>query len=234
MLFPNNPLTKDKIIDLFYPETPLESVDNIFHQTISNIRSALKPDSNTRIETETKKAKTSRSKEHKENASEPSFIIYEDKLLKLNPDFIYRVDALEFNRLFKLAGSSEAGEDKRIEYCKKAIDLYKGELLAGYYEPWCEDLRQEYSNKFISLCGELIGSLKKRKMYEEIALYSDKLIQIDKLNENGYLNLIEAYVKLNSINRAREKFSQMLKTYEDELGEKPPKEVLEKIKKMLM
>jgi len=234
MLFPNNPLTKDKIIDLFYPETPLESVDNIFHQTISNIRSALKPDAEIKPETESGKTKSSKTRSPKETVPEPSFIIYEDKMLKLNPDYIYWVDALEFNRLFNLAGSLQAGDEKRIEYCKKAIDLYKGEMLAGYYEPWCEDLRQEYSNKFISLCEELIAALKQKKSYEQIAIYSERLIQADKLNENGYLNVIEAYVKVNSINRAREKFSQMLRTYEDELGEKPPKEILDKIKVLLM
>ncbi|MGH2575714.1 MAG: BTAD domain-containing putative transcriptional regulator, partial [Ignavibacteria bacterium] len=234
LLFPNNPLTKDKIIDLFYPETPLESADNIFHQTISNIRNALRNDT-TVSKSKSPSTKKSQPVEDKTilTSANPSFALYEDKILKLNPDYVYKVDAIEFNKLYKSANSAETKADKKIEYAKKATELYKGELLAGYYEPWCEDLRQEYSNKFINLCEEIIEVLKKKKLYEEVIIYSEKLIQADKLNEDAYLNIIEAYTRLNNINRAKDKFAQMLKTYEEELDEKPAKEILEKIKAIL-
>jgi DNA-binding SARP family transcriptional activator len=115
----------------------------------------------------------------------------------------------------------------------RAVELYKGELLAGYYDQWCEDLRQEYQNRFIRLCEDLIESLKSKKNYEEVIYYCDKLLKTDKLNEKAYLNIIESHVMLDSINRARDKFSQMLKIFDTELGEKPSKDTMEKIKTIL-
>ncbi len=79
----------------------------------------------------------------------------------------------------------------------------------------------------------MIHILKSKKNYEEVIDYSDKLLKADRLNEEAYLNIIESYVMLDSINRARDKFSLMLKTFDAELGEKPSGASMEKIKKLL-
>jgi len=208
-------LTKDKIIDLFYADTPMESADNIFHQTISTIRNVLRVDDE---------------KPAKEN---PQFILYEDKVLKLNPDFTYMVDALEFKRIYNSAYSAGIALQKKKQLMGKAIDLYRGELLSGEYEQWCEDLRHDYQNMFTKITEDLIEILKSERNYNEVIYYSERLLLADKLNEGGYLNIIESYVKLNNASRGREKFSQMLKIFDAELGEKPTTRTLERIKNLL-
>jgi LuxR family maltose regulon positive regulatory protein len=215
LLHPDIFLTKDRIIDLFYPDTPMASSDNIFHQTISNIRSVL------------------RVYDHQLAKENPQFILYEDKILKLNPDYMYRVDALEFKRLYSSAYSAGISAEKKAQLMRQAVDLYKGELLSGCYDQWCEDFRHTYQNMFMKITEDLIEILKAEKNYDTVVSYSEKLLHSDRLNEGAYLNIIEAQVKLNNINRAREKFSQMLKTFEEELGEKPTNSTLEKIRQWL-
>ena len=130
--------------------------------------------------------------------------------------------------------SSETNEINKIKYSVKAIELYKGELMEGFYESWCEDLRGEYTNKFIKLSEILLTNLYNSREYSMIIPYAEKLLNHDKLNEKAYLLIIESYAETGNISKAKESFAEMLKIYEEELGEKPSKNVLEKIQKLLL
>ena len=239
MLNQNMKFTKDKMMDMFFRELSAESAENIFHQAVTNIRNVVKPyDLNEVIASgQTGKTKPSKTKEKKPQgakASEPSFIIYEDKILRLNPDYFYKVDAVDFNKLYNKVKSSESDTETREISAKEALGLYKSDFLAGYYEPWVEDLRETIINRYIDLCEELLGIYKQKKMLFEVTLYAEKLLEVDKLNEKAYIDLIESYAGIGNINTAKNKFSQMLKVFDEELGEKPSAIALEKIKNALL
>jgi len=233
LLNPESPLSKEKAIDLFFPDTPSESSENIFHQSISNIRSAVLPDCYSNLNHEKVSAVGSRNSRKNRIDISPKYLVYEERLLRLNPDFLYKTDVTEFNTYYNLFNSSEIHPDERIRYGMKAVALYKGEILSDYYNNWCEDLRAEYSNKFVRMCGQLVTLLSKKKMYEEVIIYSDRLLKADPLNEDAYLAQIEAYMNLDNSIRAKDMFSVMLKAFEAELGEKPSKQILDKISKVL-
>src|SRR5207247_767384 len=106
-------LTKDKIIDVFYPETNIESADNIFYQRISKFRNLIRLGKG---EAEKQKAK----KSGKELKTTPPIIEYEDGILSLNKDLTYYIDADEFENSYKLS-SKENDRQRRSEYMKKAL-----------------------------------------------------------------------------------------------------------------
>ncbi|MFI5211899.1 MAG: BTAD domain-containing putative transcriptional regulator [Ignavibacteria bacterium] len=217
----NQQLSKDKIIDIFYPETSLDNADNLFHQSISNIRTALKPDGDG---TENVKSK-------KEGIA-LQYIIYEGKTLKLNPDFSYYSDIEEFDSLLEKAFSKENNSEK-LRLLKEAVLLYKGEALEGYYEQWCENLRSEYRNKFIKVLEQLLRLLLEAGQYDDITIYGDKLLMTDNLNETAYSIQIESLVRAGNIITAKEKYQQMLGVYKTELGEKPSGRIISMIETML-
>jgi DNA-binding SARP family transcriptional activator len=95
-------------------------------------------------------------------------------------------------------------------------------------------LRENLINRYIDLCGELISIYKQKNMLFEVAFYAEKLLEVDKLNEKAYIDLIESYAGIGNINTAKNKFSQMLKVFDQEYGEKPSAETMEKIKVILM
>ena len=111
-------LTKDKAVDLFFPELPMDKAEPLFHNAITNIRNAL--------------------------GSKRNIVIYEDKILRLNSDLYYKSDAEEFNRLYKLAFSTHTSDDEKLDYLEKAREIYKGDFLTGVNETWCEEMRKEF------------------------------------------------------------------------------------------
>ncbi len=228
--------TKDKILGLFFGDLNSASAENVFHQAITNIRSALRFEEDTGAEIRSKektKAKKPASKKEKEAAAGPEYILYEDKILRLNPDYVYKVDAVEFNAIYHKIKSAETSPEVKMSLGAKAMGSYKGELLAGNYDDWCEELRTNYANKFAELCEEMISLYKKMNKPDEIIEYAERLLQADRLHEEAYIDLIEAYVNSGKANMAKTKFSQMLKTYDEEYGEKPPRKVMDRIGQLL-
>jgi DNA-binding SARP family transcriptional activator len=154
-------------------------------------------------------------------------------MLYFNPNCYFKSDAEEFNKLCNIARSAENSRKNRIQASRDVLELYKGEFMEGNYEQWCEDIRSDFSNKFISISELLLDLLSKEKNYEEIIQYSEKLLKHDKLNEKAYLSLVEAYVNSERRKSAKEIYLKMMKTYQEEIGENPDSRILAKISKMM-
>jgi DNA-binding SARP family transcriptional activator len=214
MIFRTQTLSKDKIVDMFFGDTPVESIDNTFHQAVSNLRTALRIDSN---DTE---------KKEKNN-----YILYEDKTLRLNNLYNYYSDLEDFDNLIKKAFSAQNNIDC-IEYLLKASSLYSGNVLEGYYEDWCESLREEYKSKFIKSAEKLIELLTEQNRTDEIIIQAERLNIIDNLNIASIKAIILANIKQGKHTIARSRFEKFIALYEDEIGEKPAQTILNEIESL--
>jgi DNA-binding SARP family transcriptional activator len=222
-------VTKDKLIDVFYTDTPLTSAENIFHQIVSKFRNLIKFNSESGTESLIEKT----SKENKPVLTlHPSVFIYEDKTLKLNKELNYNIDIENFEKYYKLF-SAESISDIKLKYAEKALSVYKGEFLDGFYESWVEELRTGIQLKTIEMNEEVLKILDNSEKYEQASLYADNLLKADKLNEDAYYYSIKAYINLNKISMAKDKFNVMLKAYKDEGIDIVLNSKYEKIKKLL-
>lgn len=217
--------TKDEIMDLFFDDLNPEKADMAFHSVVYNIRTALKI-----YDIKSNGPKRSKDKTYDYN---PQYILYDDKTLRLNPDFYYMAENIEFEKLYGKTRLPALGREEKITHAAKAIELYKGDFLPGYYESWCEELRVKYKNIFITLCEELIKLLQEGSEFEEVIKYSEKLLKEDKLNDSAHKSIINAYSKAGNFNMAKSSLELMMKIYHEELGEKPSAKILEKINQIL-
>jgi DNA-binding SARP family transcriptional activator len=215
----NKQLSKDKILDLFYPDTPLESVDNIFHQMVSKFRNLIKLNN-------TSKTSEKNSKSFKVHLP---FVIYEDKLLKVNNDLLLYIDSGIFDKYYRLS-LSEKEKVKKIYYLTKGVDAYRGEFLEGNYESWCEDMRTNYRSYFTSMSEELIKLLFESQNFTETINYAENLLKNDKLNLTAGEYLIRSFEHIDKKKLAKERYCSLAKEYETEYGETLPASFTERIK----
>lgn len=244
LLNPKVNFSKEKLMDIFFPEHSPESAENLFHQIINNIRNVTiinyenfenhAKSSSGKRDSAGKKRKGNDSKNYPVSPdTSPPMIFYEDHVLRLNRSNNYRIDALEFDALYKTFKSSETSDEVKIESAEKAIEIYKGDFLSGYYESWSEELRENYISKMTGICDDFIKILKRRKQYEKIITPCEKLLQLNNTNEDAYLELIRAHTYLGDKELAKKVFSNMLKVFKKEFGEDPSDELLGKINNML-
>lgn len=217
----NKRLSKDRVIDLFFPDTPAESIDNTFHQAISNIRSVLSSDKN-------KEEKT----KNKNTSSDSGLLIYEDKTLFIKNQEECYTDINEFNSAIKQANLTVNINEKKNNL-KKAVDMYSGNVLEGYYESWCEELREQYREKFTAAAEQLISLTEEQSLSDELILYSGKLLQYDKFNLTANKALIKQYIITGSKPKAEKAFDKLKKEYVKSFEESLPEEFSIEIENLL-
>lgn len=213
--------TKDEIIDMFFEDMPADKADTAYHSALYNIRTALKV-----YEISSEKPKRSKDKTNDFN---PQYILYEDKALRLNPDFYYTSANIEFEKLSAKSVLPSLMPEEKIRHLSAAVEMYKGDFMQGYYDSWCEELRVKYKNMFSFVCEELIKLLESAGRYDEVVRYSGRSIEDDKLSEAAHLSIINAYSQLGNTKMAHARYQLMLKIFDEELGEKPSGDTLNKI-----
>ncbi|NOS83614.1 MAG: hypothetical protein HOP31_00610 [Ignavibacteria bacterium] len=230
MLESGRSITKDKFIDQFYPDTPLESADNIFHQVISKFRNLVKftydnGTLNNSPETEEKKKSTvKKTKKNPGILTMPALVIYEGKLLQISDDFTYLVDSVEFERLYRQLPSLK-DPDSRARVLKQAIEMYKGDFMEGNYETWCEELRSKYRLYLVSMSEELISILFNNEDHTNVLHFSENLLKFDKLNLAGYEYMIRSMIEINKPQIAKVRYTQLQKNYRREYDEVLPEKI---------
>src|SRR6185503_15066254 len=139
----NRRVLKEVLIEAFWPDDDLETVEKNFHPTISHIRKAL-------------------------NSRQPfkqNFLIFRDGAYQLNPELSYSIDAEEFERCIVEAEKAKREKDAAQQRAslESAHKLYRGEFMSGVYEDWAEERRQFYSEE----CARVIAALARLSFSEK-------------------------------------------------------------------
>ena len=207
-----NTLSKDRIIDLFFGDSSAENSDNLFHQSVSNIRTALKSAYTESVSGGWKEIGT---------VPEKQFIVYEGKQLKISPGISVYSDCGLFDMLIQKASATE-NISEQLNCLNNAVNLYSGDALEGFYEPWCEEVRSEYRTKYINVLEMYSDLLVKDKNYEEALKYAEILHHKEPFNEKGIEVLINSLLRAGKSSQAKDRFSAIKELFKAELNENIP------------
>ncbi|HEX2786604.1 MAG TPA: hypothetical protein VHP32_01775 [Ignavibacteria bacterium] len=112
-------ISKEELLERFYPDADKNYADNIFHQFLSNMRSVFSEmDNNAKLE----------------------FILYKNKIFELNPNYIFTSDVKILEKIIK---EINTGENKNLSYLKKN---YNEPFMKNYYDEFAENQREYYAN----------------------------------------------------------------------------------------
>lgn len=142
-----------------------------------------------------------------------SFILTANKRYYVNPNYRIYVDTDEYNKRLDLAKEFEkAGKiDEQIKLYRQAAAVYRGEFLEGIYDNWSEEIRNYYNEKYKKVLSNLIDYYFNSDNYKECLGFCERMVEIDRFEEQAYFNMIKCYDKLGDKSAAK-KQSQI---YED-------------------
>lgn len=209
----NHRATKDAIVELFWPDTPIEDIDKNFWPSISYIRRALNSN-----------------QEVKKN-----FIRYRESAYYLNTEFNYLIDTEEFERLIEQARAHRrAGEDKKFtDLSRRAIELYRGEFLEEFYDNWTEEPRAYYRNLYFATLKELADHHHRAEQYEQSISYLKTILRRDSYREDVHRQLMDAYARLGNRAAVREQYEILKDLLMEELGVSPLPETVATYKRLI-
>lgn len=192
---------KDAIIETFWGETDLKTVEKNFHPTMSHVRKAL-------------------------NSNQPlkqNFLVYRDGDYQLNPEFSYRIDTEEFDRL--IADGETARREREFERClvcyEQAVALYRGEFMQGSYDPWVDEQRSYYREQSLRILESLAAVAEKKQEWMRAMDLALRILHEDQFREDIHCLLMRAQAALGNRVAVKEQYETLRGLLQKELGVEP-------------
>jgi ATP/maltotriose-dependent transcriptional regulator MalT/DNA-binding SARP family transcriptional activator len=205
--------SKDTIIDTFWGEADFEAVEKNFHPTVSHIRKAL-------------------------NSNQPlkqNFLLYRDGDYQLSPDFSYRIDTEEFDRLLAEGETARRARefDRCIESYEAAVKIYRGEFMQGTYDEWVEEQRSYYREQYLRLLEALAAVAQKMEDWTRSLHLGQQILREDPYREDVHCMMMRAHAGQGNRHAVKEQYETLRKLLKEELGVEPAAETQKVFKELV-
>ncbi len=198
---PHRRVSKDILIDSFWPDEDIETVEKNFHPTISHIRKAL----------------------NSQQAFKQNFIIFRDGAYQLNSEMSYSVDTEEFERLIADAENAKREKDthRLRESLEAAFALYRGDFMAGVYDDWAEERRQFYAEQFGRVLTALAKLALNDKRWAGALKYANQVLKLDPFREDIHRLILKVYSSQSKPGSIKKHFEDLQILLKHDLGVEP-------------
>jgi tetratricopeptide (TPR) repeat protein len=140
---------------------------------------------------------------------------------KFNNKYSCWVDWEHFEILYNKCRSNNS-----IDTLKKAVELYKGDLLPGLrYEYWVEDVRTNLREKYLDIIYKLSEELYYKNEYNEALNYIKKVLCKDLYREEYYELFMNILARTGKIYDALSTYENYVKLVKNELGIEPSEKI---------
>ena len=134
------------------------------------------------------------------------------------------IDTADFEHHLDLAASSEATEPARIAALEAAVDTYRGDFLAGFYDDWTLIERERFREHYLAALGRLTALHKGRADYPTALSYARRLTLHDPLRESAHREVMRLCFLLGRANEALQQYDRCVAILSEELGTEPATE----------
>jgi DNA-binding SARP family transcriptional activator len=158
------------------------------------------------------------------------------RLLKVEGDFVswdeeaeVWVDVFSFEKAFAAARQTASGRlsCECADEVRRAVTLYEGDLMEGWYQDWCLFHRERLYNNYLTLLEKLIDYAELHGDYEAGLAYSERLLQRDKVRERSYVRVMRLQYLAGDRAGAIRQFQRCVAALQEELGIKPSRRTVE-------
>jgi DNA-binding SARP family transcriptional activator len=153
-----------------------------------------------------------------------------DRYLKITSAYIQWNHELPFYsdvREFEHAANGRTLYELRI-----AEELYKGELLPGFYEEWVGAKRELLAQTYFNVLDKLISIMESQRDYTSALFFANKLLAHNKLREETYRTLMRLHALNKDKASVMQIYRQLHNFLQTELGIDPADETKQLMEKL--
>jgi DNA-binding SARP family transcriptional activator len=154
------------------------------------------------------------------------YLIGTPDTVRFNPDADFTLDVEEFERLLEDAAKGESRQEE-AEALQAAVDLYRGDFLAGFYDDWLLPEQDRLHSRFLGALERLAELAQARGDYEVALVMARRVAQEDEFDEESHRRVMRLAVLLGRHNEAIRQFEECRRILAEELGSSPSAETLE-------
>lgn len=118
-------------------------------------------------------------------------------------------------------------DEPHADNLRKAVELYQGNLLEGWYQEWCLYHRERLGNNYLSMLDKLMAYSEYHKKYEEGMAFGERLLRQDRARERTYYRLMRLHYLGGDRAGALRQFQRCKEALQEELGVEPSRRTTE-------
>lgn len=163
----------------------------------------------------------------------------EDSLLtdatsvQFNPSIPLWLDVAEFEKLVVGGRQSAVSEQSAIRNLQSAIELYRGDLLEGFYDDWCIEERYRLEALYLDALNRLVVWHAAQGDARAVLAYARKYLAHDPLAEHIHLAAMRSLIALGDVAGARRQWQLCCEMRQQELHAPPSPEMLQQAESIL-
>lgn len=170
------PHTRESLATLLWGESTTDKAKKYLRQTLWHLQSALEGRQNCPAGA----------------SASGGLLSAEHDWVRLNTNSALWLDVEVFERAFARA-QGKAGKDMDEEtkrLVETAAELYKGDLLEGWYQDWCLSDRERLQNMYLVMLDKLISRCEAHRDYEAGLLHASTILRYDGARERAHRQLM--------------------------------------------
>jgi DNA-binding SARP family transcriptional activator len=197
--------SRDVLADLFWGERHQEKASGCLNTTLWRLRHVLEPD-----------------------GISPGAYLVRNHMgeVGFNRESKYWLDValLEEEINHTLAFPYQSVEESEVEKLASILQLYRGDLLEGFYDDWVLLERERLRALYLNSLAYLMHYEKYHGAYENGLVYGQQILQLDPLREEIQREMIRLYVVNGQRAMAVRQYETCCEVLKNELGIEPMKE----------
>lgn len=200
----HTPVSKEVLMDVFWPDADVENARRNLHQAIYSLRQTLRQ-------------------------AQPDFqiILFERDHYQINPGLDLWLDFEEFERRVKTGRRLESARktaEAMAEYVS-AEELYRGDFLEeDLYEDWASLQRERIRAEYLDLADRLSAYYAQQGNHAAAISLCRKILEKDKCHEKAHRRLMHCYQAMGQTSMAVRQYQLCVETLETELDVPPSAE----------
>jgi DNA-binding SARP family transcriptional activator len=156
-------------------------------------------------------------------------------LLEIKPDWVhinqqadFWLDVEQFESAFNALRSqkNQTLSPTEADRLRKVVELYRGELMEGWYHDWVLFERERMQNMVFEMLEKLMDYCEQVQEYEEAFAYGERILRVDPLREPTHQRMMRLYYFTENRTEALCHFERFAATLEQELGVAPSRKSL--------
>ena len=195
--FPDRPQSREVLTEELWAEDDPDAARLRFRQTLKLLRQELEP----------------------EGAESGSVLVTDRFSVKLNRD-AFTTDVAAFESALSSAARAETHE-RRQELLERAVTIYRGELLPGFYEDWAVRERDRLAERQRQALEQLETLLTETGKIHEAVVYARQVVLADPYREESHQRLIQLYAQTGRIGEAHRQYRELERLLRDEMNAPP-------------
>jgi DNA-binding SARP family transcriptional activator len=174
LLFRNHPQSRESLSELLWTNQPLVKSKKNLRQTLWRLQRALN---------------------HGDFSPANLELHAESDWIQINPLHDFWLDTLEFENTFNCVKEKQARLLSLDDFAaiQKAVALYKGDLLEGWYHDWCILERERFQTMHLMLLDKLVQYCEVHLEFDLGLAYGGEILRHDRAYERTHRQMMRLY-----------------------------------------